>query len=460
MRRSGQYCRIGTALLAAAAFGFGTGNGRAAAQDLNEGWVTLVEASTDGYYRDRVHSSQLTVGAIAKLPEIAKSGRPRQKAAAEALIDVLGKKTVAEAEAARSRGQLKSDEKMAQLKMLAGGLYATRDSAKDVVGPRRSAEEVARQDARETADVTNLFMGTMNSLAGSATRMAEAQGAASAARQKVHATWEKMVFPAVRNLKLAEMTSAPLEVEITSAGSSREVWSCIRNVSGKTLTNVVIALNARDSKKDLAPQAYFVREWPADVVIRPDPFRMWSIPTGMPGTQPPSGLSATYEVWCEQGHAKPADAKCVGFYDLRDPFVDTMVRPGARYAAIGGDESSLVLEFTRVAKERDGRVVEATITRPPANPGGKPEVIRYRGHWVANRNPKGPHDEVVDLKLKLAQVDPKPRATPAPAAKKQRTMTKAAPEPPGLVFKWDRPSYLVELKKGDGVQVQPLPDAK
>ena len=110
------------------------GAGRLGAAELNEGWAVLFEASTDGYYRDRVHSSAVNREAIARLPELAKGGRPRQKVLAEGLIEVIGKKQVADAAAARTRGQLKSDEKKAQFDVVVGGVAATAKDAEQNAG--------------------------------------------------------------------------------------------------------------------------------------------------------------------------------------------------------------------------------------------------------------------------------------------------------------------------------------
>lgn len=449
MHRTGRTCRSVIALSLAGVLMGGSGLNAA---DIKEGWAILSEASTDGYYRDRIHSRTATLKAISRLPEVAKSERPRQKGAAEALIDVIGKKKVADVASARSRSQLKADEKAAQLKVLVGGMYETRDSARQVLEPIGAPPPSG-------GDVTGLFMGAMlgpNGLGASATRMAQAGTDAANARQKVRDTWERRVFPAYRNTATTDLKTPALEVEIAGTGRSREIWSTIRNVSGKTLTNVAIILKPKDGKKELTQQCYFVRDWPQDVVIRPDPFRMWSIPMSMPGPQPDPSLSASFEVWCDQGHAKPAQAKSVGFYDLRDPFVETMVREGARYINVG-DDAQTVLEFTRVKNDKNGRLVEATLSRTKTGET-KPQVLKYRGTWVANRDPKGPQDEVVDLRLKLNELGSRP--LPAPANRRPRPGTRPVQEYPSMTFRWDRPNYMVEMKPGDTFEVQPVPDAK
>ncbi len=82
----------------------------------------------------------------------------------------------------------------------------------------------------------------------------------------------------------------------------------------------------------------------------------------------------------------------------------------------------------------------------------------YRGLWVANRNPKGPPDEVVDLKLKLNGLGSKP--LPTPPNRRPRPGTRPVQEYPSMTFRWDRPNYVVEMKPGETFPVQPLADAK
>lgn len=125
----------------------------------------------------------------------------------------------------------------------------------------------------------------------------------------MYAAWESKVPPAFRTADLTELKGPVLDAEFTGDGRNRKVWSALRNVTDKTLTNVVVIFKVKDGDKDLAPRSYFIRNWPPSVVIRPDPFQIWRIPTGLPGAKPPKGVTATVEVWCDQGHAAPADAK-------------------------------------------------------------------------------------------------------------------------------------------------------
>ena len=294
----------------------------------------------------------------------------------------------------------------------------------------------------------------MFSLGSSASRAAAAGTSAAAERVRVREYWESKVFPAARNLETGEWKSAPLEVELTADGGNRQVWSAIKNVSGKALSNVTVILKPKERAKELPTQYYFVRDWPTGVVIRPDTFRRSGLTTGVPDVAPPKELSASFEVWSDQGHAAPRDAKRVGFYEHRDRFVETLVREGARYgAAVGGEQ--VVVEFTRVAPDGDAKVVEAKVTRSKDGGKGEPQVSRFRGTWAAVRGEKADHDAVVGLKLKLAQLD----ASPVPADPNPRRNTPKTPQLPSLTFQWDRPNYLVAMEPGGKFAVQPLPDA-
>lgn len=44
---------------------------------LHEEWVTMAEASTGGYYRGKYHSGGMQLGAICRIPEIARSSLTR-----------------------------------------------------------------------------------------------------------------------------------------------------------------------------------------------------------------------------------------------------------------------------------------------------------------------------------------------------------------------------------------------
>lgn len=443
-----QFLWVGVVLLVA-------GVGRLGAAELHEGWAVLSEASTDGYYRDRVHSSAANFQAIARLPELVKSGRPRQKELAEGLIEVIGKKQVADAAAVKARGQLKSDEKKAQFDVLIGGIAATAKDAEANAGRMLGGKNTPPPaDTGSSGDVTGLYLNAMLGLGASASRAAAAGTAAAQQRVKVREYWESKLFPAARNLKTGEWKAAPLEIEVTADGGDRQVWSAVKNVSGKALSNVTLILKPKDGAKDLPTQYYFVRDWPTAVVIRPDPFRRWILTPGEPDDAPPKELSATLEVWSDQGHAAPRDAKPVGFYEHRARFVDTLVREGARYGAAVGAEL-VVVEFPRVAKGGDGKVVEATVTRTKGGKG-EPQVTRFRGPWVTVRGDDADSDAVVGLKLTLTQLD----APPAKAdANPRRNAPKTPPQFPSLTFQWDRPAYLVGLPSGEKFAVQPLPDA-
>ncbi len=422
----------GLSVLAGCLLAMTAGGGRA--DDPKENFAVLNEAATDGYYRGRVHSAPVTLSAVARLPEVAKSGRPRQKATAEALIEAIGKKRVADLEAAYAAGKLKADERAARFGVVVGGILET---AKDV--DRLNKLIFGPQNAPlpdSTADFTGLVADALGMIGASATRAAQARAAASEARNKVRGVWAEKVLTGVRAQKSDELTPAPVALEITQDGRNRTAWTALRNTSGKTLTNVVMALRAKDGMKDLNPQYYFVREWPADEVLWPDPFQIWSVPTGLPDVKPPTGLTAGVALWSEQGRAR-VEAKPVGFYDHRREFLDMAVRTGARYAYLG-DDGEFVLEFTKVTDKGRVKSVEATLSRTGTGP--KPVVTRHRGAVDTGppANPKADFAEVAGLKLWLATV--------------------GGPAGAGLVFHWNRPSYLVELSRGKPVRVVPLPD--
>jgi len=240
-----QFLWVGLVLLVA-------GVGRLGAAELHEGWAVLSEASTDGYYRDRVHSSAANLQAVARLPELAKTGRPRQKEFAEGLIEVIGKKRVADAAAVQARGQLKSDEKKAQFEVIVGGVVATAKDAEQNAGRMVGGKNAPPlPDLGSSDDLAGLYLNAMFSLGASASRAAAAGTSAAQQRVKVREYWESKVFPAARNLKTGEWKAAPLEVEITADGGGRQVWSAVKNVSGKTLGNVTLILKPKDGAKDL-----------------------------------------------------------------------------------------------------------------------------------------------------------------------------------------------------------------
>lgn len=134
-----------------------------------------------------------------------------------------------------------------------------------------------------------------------------------------------------------------------------------------------------------------------------------------------------------------------------------LVREGARYASLG-DNGPMILEFTKVIKEGNGRNVEAKLTRPQLNAPDKMQEVRYQGHFETTANAKTPYNEFIGLKLKLTEGGAKP--LPPPAVKKRPGARPAPPQYPTLVFHRDRPHYRVELEFGKPFPVQPFPDAK
>lgn len=94
--------------------------------------------------------------------------------------------------------------------------------------------------------------------------------------------WLEKALPHIRQQKFDELTPTPVAAEITQDGRNRNALMALRNTTGKTLTNVVIVLSVKDGEKALETHCYFVRDWPAEVVLWPDPFRVWRIPAGLP----------------------------------------------------------------------------------------------------------------------------------------------------------------------------------
>jgi hypothetical protein len=439
-------------------------DGRMQAADLHEGWAVLAEASTDVYYRDRFYSDVTNFAAITKLPDLAKNGRPRQKPTAEALIEVVGKKTIADLTAAESRGKLKSDEKFAQMKILVGGMAATAEQASKNAAQMLDGKRTSPPAASSNDGVTGLFLGTMKDLASSATRMAEADMAAAYARLKLRTAWEAKVFPAIRNLQTTESKTALVAGELTSDGGDRQVWSVFRNIGDKTLTNVTVIFRSKDKinnkEYDLPAQIYFVRQWPKAVVIRPDGFRMKTISIGEPDAAPPAWLSGTLEVWSDQGHTAPADVKRIGYYKYRDQFLETLVKEGAQYS-FSDDKSQTSLEFTKVVNGKGTHTVDAKLTRQAKGKDQKPEELRLKGIWSEYRNRKAGdrEDQDEDATTPTLKLLPLAAGAIAPALKKGRPNAKQNPGEAAFAFQLKYPFIQLESPDGTKVTLQPQPEA-
>ncbi len=440
------------------------------AADLHEGWAILSEASTDVYFRDRFYSDVTNFSAITKLPELAKNGRARQKTCAKALIEVVGRKTISDLALAESRSKLKSDEKFAQMKILAGGMLATADQAAKNAGQMLDGKRTAPSPAAPDDGFGGLFLGVMGDLAGSATALAESDFAAANARLKLRVAWEAKVFPAIRNLQTTEAKTALVVGELT-AGEGREVWSVFRNDTDKTLTNVTIIFRSKDKlnngESDLPAQIYFIRHWPKDVVIRPSPFRRKVISTGDPGNEPPTGLRGTLEVWSDQGHTEPANVKRIGYYKYRDQFLETLVQEGAQYSS-GGENAKTVLQFTKVTNEKNSHTFEAKLMRLAKEKNDPSEELLLKGTWSNYESLKAEGDNkakrvnTVEPTVRLVPLNTPAVAPPVVAApgKKNRRVAKPNPVVPAFVFQLQFPLIQWTSPEGTKLALHALPEVK
>jgi hypothetical protein len=438
--------------------------------DLHEGWAILSEASTDVYFRDRFYSDVTNFSAITKLPELAKNGRARQKTCAEALIEVVGKKTISDLALTESRTKLKSDEKIAQMKIFAGGMLATAEQAGKNAGQMLDGKRTASSPAAADDGFDALFLGVMGDLGGSASAVAEADFAAANARLKLRAAWEAKVFPAIRNLQSIEAKTTLVVGELT-VGESREVWSVFRNDTDKTLTNVTIIFRSKDKlnngESDLPAQIYFIRHWPKDVVIRPSSFRRKVISNGAPDFEPPTGPRGTLEVWSDQGHTAPANVKRIGYYKYRDQFLETMVHEGAQYSS-GGDSDKTVLQFTKVTNEKNNHTIEAKLMRLAKEKNDPAEELLLKGTWSNYENLKAEGDNkakranTVEPTVRLIPLNTPVVAPPAVAApgKKNRRVEKPTPVVPAFVFQLQFPLIQWTSPEGTKLALQAVPEAK
>ena len=304
----------------------------------------------------------------------------------------------------------------------------------------------------------------LQGLAASATKAALAAQAAAEARAEVHKIWQNQVFPAVRNSKLEELKTPIIESTFTSNGRGRQILACFRNISSKILTNVTVTLDMKDVSKSLSQRAYFIRSWPSDVIIHADPFTRIAAPTEIVGNLPPTVMSGSFETWSDQGHVASANVTPVGYYDMRNAFVDTIVYEGARYAHLD-KKSQMVLEFTKVATQGNDRKVSATLIRPREGTSEKVDVTRYEGVWETRPTQKSNLRNVYGLQLTLTELGAAPLPEknvriPGMSGRNVRPGQKPpAPKYPSIDFRWTEKGYSVDFNKDGSFAVLPISDA-
>ncbi len=356
------------------------------AGELAEGWAEIFEIATCNHYREPYYNYESRNSSAAKLPSISQTGRPKQREVAKTLLQ-----------------RIREIRKIEKRKL---DVAAAIEKQWNELQSRLT--QVLPKTERLDSDAWRSFKQTLGpyGLYDSHDNKQNQLG--------VDIEWdfddliEQTLLPIRQRTCDVDFESPPIAALVTHDGANRQIWSSLTNVSSQKLTNVLIELRFRYRKGDIGKQYVFVREWNAGETVWPCKMhRINVLPPGLPEPTPDVDLGCRIESWSDQGHGLAKKAKTVGFFQLRDPLIRTMVHKGARYLHQSEDRLTL-LTFTKVQLAGDHYEVEAKLREAKLSNEPRLKESNLRGRWKIQNFLEEDYADAVSIHVPMYDANAKP----------------------------------------------------